>query len=42
MKKYAQIEAIVNEKVTRKYRFKEERDVPYQEAITSGVTALIR
>ncbi len=36
----AQIEAIVNEKVRENIGLKEERNVPYQEAITSGVTAL--
>jgi alanyl-tRNA synthetase len=34
------IEAIVNEKVRENIALKEERDVPYQQAITSGVTAL--
>jgi len=34
------IEAIVNEKVRENIELKEERDVPYQQAITSGVTAL--
>jgi alanyl-tRNA synthetase len=36
----AQIEAIVNEKVRENIGLKEERDVPYQQAISSGVTAL--
>jgi alanyl-tRNA synthetase len=36
----AQIEAIVNEKVRENIALKEERNVPYQQAITSGVTAL--
>jgi alanyl-tRNA synthetase len=36
----AQIEALVNEKVRENIGLKEERDVPYQEAISSGVTAL--
>ncbi|MGZ3927055.1 MAG: alanine--tRNA ligase, partial [Mucilaginibacter sp.] len=36
----AQIEAIVNQKVRENIALKEERDVPYQEAISSGVTAL--
>jgi len=36
----AQIEAIVNEKVRENIPLKEERDVAYQIAITSGVTAL--
>ncbi|MDB5008747.1 MAG: alaS [Mucilaginibacter sp.] len=35
-----QIEAIVNEKVRENIPLKEERSVAYQEAITSGVTAL--
>ncbi|MDB5112796.1 MAG: alanine--tRNA ligase [Mucilaginibacter sp.] len=35
-----QIEAIVNEKVRENIPLKEERNVPYQEAISSGVTAL--
>ena len=34
------IEAIVNEKVRENIELNEQRDVPYQEAITSGVTAL--
>jgi alanyl-tRNA synthetase len=34
------IEAIVNEKVRENIELKEERNVPYQQAITSGVTAL--
>jgi alanyl-tRNA synthetase len=36
----AQIEAIVNEKVRENIALKEERDVPYDIAIKSGVTAL--
>jgi alanyl-tRNA synthetase len=36
----AHIEAIVNEKVRENIGLKEERNVPYQEAISSGVTAL--
>ena len=36
----AQIEAIVNEKVRENVALQEERNVPYQTAITSGVTAL--
>jgi alanyl-tRNA synthetase len=36
----AHIEAIVNEKVRDNIGLKEERNVPYQEAISSGVTAL--
>ncbi len=36
----SQIEAIVNEKVRENIGLKEERDVPYQQAISSGVTAL--
>ncbi|MDB4904619.1 MAG: alaS [Mucilaginibacter sp.] len=36
----AHIEAIVNEKVRDNIGLKEERNVPYQEAIDSGVTAL--
>ena len=36
----AEIEAIVNEKVRENIGLKEERNVPYQEAINSGVTAL--
>lgn len=36
----AQIEAIVNSKIRENISRKEERDVPYQEAINSGVTAL--
>ncbi len=36
----AQIEAIVNEKVRENIALKEERDVPYDLAINSGVTAL--
>ena len=36
----AQIEAIVNQKVRENIALKEERDVPYQVAISSGVTAL--
>lgn len=35
-----QIEAIVNTKIRENISLKEERDVPYQEAINSGVTAL--
>jgi alanyl-tRNA synthetase len=36
----AGIEAIVNEKVRENISLKEERNVPYQQAISSGVTAL--
>jgi alanyl-tRNA synthetase len=36
----AQIEAIVNQKIRENIALKEERNVPYQEAINSGVTAL--
>jgi len=36
----AEIEAIVNEKVRENIGLKEERNVPYQEAVNSGVTAL--
>lgn len=36
----AQIEAIVNEKIRANIALKEERDVPYDIAISSGVTAL--
>jgi len=36
----AEIEAIVNEKVRENIALKEERNVPYQQAISSGVTAL--
>jgi len=36
----AEIEAIVNEKVRENIGLKEERNMPYQEAINSGVTAL--
>jgi alanyl-tRNA synthetase len=36
----ARIEAIVNEKVRENIFLKEERNVPYQQAISSGVTAL--
>jgi len=36
----AKIEAIVNEKVRENVFLKEERNVPYQQAIESGVTAL--
>ncbi|MDP9047572.1 MAG: alanine--tRNA ligase-related protein, partial [Bacteroidota bacterium] len=36
----AQIEAMVNEKVREDIALKEERNVPYQQAISSGVTAL--
>jgi alanyl-tRNA synthetase len=36
----AQIEAIVNEKVREDIALKEERNVPYDQAISSGVTAL--
>ncbi|WP_158828362.1 alanine--tRNA ligase [Mucilaginibacter lacusdianchii] len=36
----AQIETIVNQKVRENIGLKEERNVPYQEAINSGVTAL--
>jgi alanyl-tRNA synthetase len=36
----AQIEAIVNEKIRENIALKEERDVPYQQALNSGVTAL--
>jgi alanyl-tRNA synthetase len=35
-----QIEAIVNKKVRQNIRLKEERNVPYQQAVESGVTAL--
>jgi alanyl-tRNA synthetase len=35
-----QIEAIVNEKIRENIALKEERDVPYQQALNSGVTAL--
>ncbi|QJD98499.1 alanine--tRNA ligase [Mucilaginibacter robiniae] len=36
----AQIEAIVNQKVRENIALQEERNVPYQQAISSGVTAL--
>ncbi|MDQ1138918.1 alanine--tRNA ligase [Pedobacter agri] len=36
----AQIEVIVNQKIRQNIKLKEERDVPYQDAIESGVTAL--
>ncbi len=36
----AEVEAIVNEKVRENIYLKEERNVPYQRAISSGVTAL--
>lgn len=36
----AQIEAIVNSKIRENIALKEERNVPYQQAINSGVTAL--
>jgi alanyl-tRNA synthetase len=36
----AQIETIVNQKVRENISLKEERNVPYQEALNSGVTAL--
>ncbi|HEY1025383.1 MAG TPA: alanine--tRNA ligase-related protein, partial [Sphingobacteriaceae bacterium] len=36
----AQIESIVNSRIRENITKKEERDVPYQEAINSGVTAL--
>ena len=36
----AEIEAIVNEKVRENIALQEERNVPYQQAISSGVTAL--
>jgi alanyl-tRNA synthetase len=36
----AQIETIVNQKVRENIFLKEERDVPYQQALDSGVTAL--
>jgi alanyl-tRNA synthetase len=36
----AKIEAIVNEKIRENIFLKEERNVPYQQAISSGVTAL--
>jgi alanyl-tRNA synthetase len=36
----AQIEAIVNHKIRQNILLKEERNVPYQEALNSGVTAL--
>lgn len=36
----AQIEIIVNQKIRQNIKLKEERDVPYQDAISSGVTAL--
>ncbi len=36
----AQIEAIVNHKIRQNILLKEERNVPYQEALDSGVTAL--
>ncbi|HEY0897414.1 MAG TPA: alanine--tRNA ligase-related protein, partial [Sphingobacteriaceae bacterium] len=36
----AQIESIVNQKIRQNIVKKEERDVPYQEAVNSGVTAL--
>jgi alanyl-tRNA synthetase len=36
----AQIEHIVNQKIRKNIRLKEQRNVPYDEAINSGVTAL--
>ncbi|QDW25315.1 alanine--tRNA ligase [Pedobacter sp. KBS0701] len=36
----AQIEVIVNQKIRRNIKLKEQRNVPYQDAIESGVTAL--
>lgn len=36
----AQIEAIVNQKIRQNIKLKEQRNVPYQDAIESGVTAL--
>jgi alanyl-tRNA synthetase len=36
----AQIETIVNQKIRENIALKEERNVPYQEALNSGVTAL--
>ncbi|MFD1257753.1 alanine--tRNA ligase [Mucilaginibacter terrae] len=36
----AQIETIVNQKIRENILLKEERDVPYQQALNSGVTAL--
>ncbi|WP_443939098.1 alanine--tRNA ligase [Pedobacter sp. MW01-1-1] len=36
----AQIESIVNQKVRQNIKLKEDRNVPYQDAIESGVTAL--
>ncbi len=36
----AQIEQIVNQKIRANIKLKEQRNVPYDEAITSGVTAL--
>jgi alanyl-tRNA synthetase len=36
----AQIETIVNQKIRENILLKEERDVPYQQALDSGVTAL--
>lgn len=36
----SRIEAIVNQKIRENIARKEERDVPYQEAVNSGVTAL--
>jgi len=36
----AQIEVIVNQKIRQNIKLKEERNVPYQDAIESGVTAL--
>jgi alanyl-tRNA synthetase len=36
----AQIETIVNQKIRENIALKEERNVPYQEALSSGVTAL--
>ena len=36
----SEIEATVNEKIRENIALKEERDVPYQQAIASGVTAL--
>lgn len=36
----AQVEHIVNQKIRENIRLKEQRNVPYEEAISSGVTAL--
>ncbi|WP_276361170.1 alanine--tRNA ligase [Daejeonella sp. H1SJ63] len=36
----AEVEAIVNRKIRENISLKEQRDVPYQEAVNSGVTAL--